>query len=81
MADEVESTPVKRGPGRPRKIKVEAEVEVKPEVAPEPEKPEVKSDPADPRIGQFVSEGAHWISYPDGAEYRIVDGHVSERVH
>ena len=71
MADEVESTPVKRGPGRPRKV----------QPVPESERTEPKSDSADPRIGQFVGEGAHWISYPDGAEYRIVDGCISERVH
>lgn len=73
MADEVENAPVKRGPGRPRKVVQEAPVAAK--------APEVKSDPDDPRIGEFVHEGAHWISYPDGSEYRCVDGVITERVH
>jgi hypothetical protein len=73
MADEVESTPVKRGPGRPRKVQ--------PAATPEPKAPEIKSDPDDPRIGEFVHEGAHWISFPDGKEYRCADGVITERVH
>jgi hypothetical protein len=77
MADE---TPVKRGPGRPRKIQVEAQVEVKPEAAVEPKKPEVKTDPTDPRIGQTVDDDrwAH-ISFSDG-EYRVENGVIVEKI-
>lgn len=70
MADEVESTPVKRGPGRPRKVVQETAVE-----------PKVRSDPPDPRIGQFLHEGVRWVSYPDGSEYRCVDGVITERMN
>jgi hypothetical protein len=71
MADEVENAPAKRGPGRPRKVVTE--------VASKPEALEVKSGPADPRIGQSVEEGVKWISFADGAEYRCADGVITER--
>jgi hypothetical protein len=74
MADEVESTPVKRGPGRPRKVQPEA-------AAPEPKKPEVQSDPDDELIGQSVDEGVHGIMLPDGREYRCADGVITERAN
>lgn len=76
MADE---TPVKRGPGRPRKIQVEAQVEVNPEVVAEETKPAVKADPSDEWIGQAVDEGVHGIMLPDGREYRCADGVIVER--
>lgn len=71
MADEA---PVKRGPGRPRKI------QDTPPPAPAP-KPEVKSDPDDPRIGQSV-EDDRWshISFSDG-EYRVENGVIVEKIN
>lgn len=74
MADEVESTPVKRGPGRPRKVQPEAVA------APDPAQPEVKSDPDDALIGQPVAEGVHGIMLPDGTEYRCSGGVIVEKI-
>lgn len=71
MADEVESTPVKRGPGRPRKVVAE--------VAPEVEAT-VLSDPDDPRIGQPCSELWSNVGYDDGREYRCEGGVIVERI-
>lgn len=70
MADEAESAPVKRGPGRPRKVVQEA--------VPEP-KVEVKSDPDDPRIGRSVDPAWSQISFADG-EYRIEGGVIVEKI-
>lgn len=71
MADE---TPVKRGPGRPRRSD--------PEIVSETKKSEVKSDPDDPRIGQSVEdENTLGISFADGSEYWCKDGVITERVH
>lgn len=69
MADEVESTPVKRGPGRPRKVVV-------PEVASEP----VPSDPNDPRIGTPCDPSWSCVGYGDGTTYRCEGGLHVERV-
>jgi hypothetical protein len=69
MADEVESTPVKRGPGRPRKT-----------VAPEPTEVEVPTDSDDPRIGQSVPELWTNVGYDDGREYRCENGVIVEKV-
>lgn len=71
MADE---TPVKRGPSRSRTTDPA-------ETMPAPKKSEVKASPPDPRIGQFQHDGARWALFPDGAEYRCVDGVVTERVN
>lgn len=69
MAEADESTPVKRGPGRPRKTQEE------------PTKPEVKTDSVDPRIGTPVAdERWHHVSFPDGSEYRVEDGVIVEKV-
>ena len=71
MPDEV---PVRRGPGRPRKIV--------PDPAPKPElKPEPKAEPDDPRIGETVDDDRwHFISFADGCEYRVEYGVIVERV-
>ena len=69
-----DETPVKRGPGRPRKVQ--------PEPAPKPEsKPAPKSDPDDPRIGETVADD-RWrhISFSDGSEYRVENGVIVERL-
>jgi hypothetical protein len=72
MADEVESTPVKRGPGRPRKVVQEA--------PPEPEKVAPPSDPDDPIIGTPCDPSWSCVGYGDGTTYRCEDGFHVERV-
>lgn len=67
MPEVDKNAPIRRGPGRPRKIQ---------ESDPEPKRP---SDPADPRIGESVEDGVKWISFADGSEYRCADGVITER--
>lgn len=83
MAD----TPVRRGPGRPRKVLVEpvkAEVAAGgPAIAAESEPAVEKSSPHDsddPRIGQEVHPLATRIGFEDGAQYECADGSVTKRV-
>lgn len=69
-----ETPPVRRGPGRPRKVQ-ETEPALKSEVTP-------PSDPDDPRIGQKVADDRwHHIAFEDGIEYRVEDGVIVERVN
>lgn len=79
MADE---TPVKRGPGRPRKIPADTPVEVTPEVVTEPALSVAETrNTGDPRIGQPVDEkGAHGVMFPDGKHYRCENDVVVERL-
>lgn len=65
MADEA---PVKRGPGRPRKV-----------VQEEPAKPDVKSDPDDPRIGQECDPSWNGVGFEDGY-YRCENGVIVEKM-
>lgn len=83
MAD----TPVRRGPGRPRKVvpepaKVEAPAD-EPAVPSAPEEPAEKTprhDSDDPRIGQGVHPLATHIGFDDGAQYECADGLVTKRI-
>jgi hypothetical protein len=89
MAEETPDPPVeqpaKRRPGRPRKNPAPAEASATPdtvaaEVAPaKPAKPAPK-DPSDERIGQEVDGGYTSIVFPDGAQYRVEDGVIMEKV-
>lgn len=84
MAD----TPVRRGPGRPRKVVAEpAKAKVpasEPAEAPKAEEPPVEkaqpADPRDPRIGQEVHPLATRIGFDDGGEYECADGFITKRV-
>lgn len=71
MPEADESTPVKRGPGRPRKVQEEP-------------KPEVKNpltDPDDPRIGESCDPDWSVVAFSDtGYMYRCEDGVIVERV-
>lgn len=72
MADEAEVTPVKRGPGRPRKVAV-------PEAAPEVVAP--PTDPDDSRLGQPCDPSWRTVTYgDDGSCYRCENGFHVERV-
>lgn len=87
-------TPVRRGPGRPRKV---TPVPLKTEAPPEPsaiaEVPEETvgkpvqaadkappSDPDDPRVGQEVHPLATHIGFDDGSQYECADGLAARRV-
>jgi hypothetical protein len=81
MADEVESTPAKRGPGRPRKVQVEAQVEIQqPEEVLEAKKPDVPSDPDDPRIGQECDPSWSSVGFSGEGTYRCENGVIVEKV-
>jgi hypothetical protein len=73
MPSNEDTQPTKRPTPRPRKASPPAEHHPK-HAAPEPE-------PGDPRIGQWVGERASFASFPDGAEYRVEDGKIVERVN
>lgn len=62
-------TPVRRGPGRPRKAQETELVESEP-----------KSDPDDPRIGQECPKDWSGVGYDDGHTYRCENGVIVERV-
>jgi hypothetical protein len=78
MPEDAESQPVKRGPGRPRKVAA-------PKVDVSPPADEWKTSapvfPADERIGQHVDD-PNWtaIVFQDDRQYRIEDGVIVERV-
>lgn len=80
------TAPVKRGPGRPRKVVPEpAKVEVvadEPAATAEPEKTAepVPSDPYDPRIGRAVHRDATQIGFDDGCRYRVEGGLIMEKL-
>jgi hypothetical protein len=81
MPEDAEPQPVKRSPGRPRKIAAAAKVEAPaddawktPEPAAEPAKP------ADPRVGQECPAGWSAVGYSDGSSYRCENGKIVERV-
>lgn len=70
MPADDESTPTRRGPGRPRKTQEAA-----------PKKAEPPSDPDDPRIGETVADDRwHHVTFSDGSEYRVEDGVIVEKV-
>lgn len=81
MPEDAESPPVKRGPGRPRKVAAP-----KVEVASPPdewktEQPAVRLDDLDRgRIGQAVNVTATDIGYDDGRRYLCANGKITERV-
>lgn len=62
-------TPVRRGPGRPRKVQ-----ETEPE-------PEITSDPDDPRIGKKCPPDWSGVGYDDGTTYRCENGVIVERLN
>lgn len=74
MPEDDKSAPVRRGPGRPRKVQET-----------EPAQPELKverpSDPDDSRIGQECPVGWSNVGYGDGTTYRCEDGVIVERVY
>lgn len=71
MSEDVdEITPLKRKPGRPRKVPLPTE-----------ESETVPSDPDDPRIGQSCDTAWSGIGYDDGTSYRCENGVIVERVH
>lgn len=84
MSEDIgEITPVKRGPGRPRKHPL-------PEPVPAPENEEFKSaeskkaapsDPNDPLIGQSCDSSWSGIGFSDGSTYRCEDGTIVERMN
>jgi hypothetical protein len=70
-------TPVRRGPGRPRKVQ-----ETEPTPEPEPEaKPGPPSDPDDERIGQECNPEWSVVAFTDTDRmYRCENGVIVERV-
>lgn len=77
MSNPEVAKPVKRAPGRPRKIAVKAAEEV----ADVWKTPDPMEFPADERVGQRVADD-RWtsISFDDGRSYRVEDGVIVERV-
>lgn len=85
------TTPVRRGPGRPRKHPLPEtpapSTEVSETPAPSIEKPEPKKaakpppeDPSDPRIGLECHLTASHVGFEDGSLYEAKDGFVVKRV-
>lgn len=76
MADEVENTPVKRGPGRPRKIVMEP-------IAAEPILPVAEAappfDPTNPQVGQACDPDWSGFGHESGF-YRCENGVLVEMV-
>jgi hypothetical protein len=77
MADEVESTPVKRGPGRPRKAAAEPVVEAP--VLVEESAPAGAFDPGNPQVGQACDPAWTGVGC-EGGFFRCKDGMITERV-
>lgn len=86
MPEDDKSTPVRRGPGRPRKVQEPPKPEVKVEV---PENTEVAvevrseptHDPEDPRIGQSCDPDWSVVAFSDTDRmYRCENGVIVERV-
>lgn len=75
-----EITPVKRGPGRPRKHPL-PEPTAAPEQVPAKAEPVSEKDSGDPRIGQTCHPDWSGIGYDDGTSYRCENGVIVERVH
>lgn len=80
MPEDAESPPVKRGPGRPRKV-VAPKVEVSPADEWKTSEPEPVAEPADPRIGQVCDPGWSSVGYSDGSTYLCKNGKIVERVY
>jgi hypothetical protein len=80
MPEVAEPQPVKRGPGRPRKV-VAPKIETPPDAwkTPEPAAPPL-DDLDQARIGQTVNETATDIGYDDGRRYLCKDGKIVERI-
>lgn len=84
------TAPVKRGPGRPRKVvpklaekplvETDGDPADIPEVAEEPAQKERPHDPDDPRIGQEVHPTATHVGFDDGTQYLAAGGFITERV-
>lgn len=78
MPEDAVTVPVKRGPGRPRKVAA-PQVEVSPPA--DEWKTEPVKFPSDERIGESVGDvRVTGISFPDGTEYRCVAGIITERL-
>ena len=80
-----DTSPARRGPGRPRKVAAEAETPPGADPAPGPADTPATSGgptfPADERIGQTVAD-SRWtaISYSDDdRQYRVENGVIVER--
>ncbi len=80
MPEDAESLPVKRGPGRPRKVATPKVVDAAPPDAWRTS--DGPTIPPDPRIGQHVDD-ARWtsIGFDDGSQYRCESGIIVERVN
>lgn len=71
-----DTQPIKRGPGRPRKVAAAPKVDV-----PTDAWKNAEQQPPDKRIGQPVGdERVSAVTFPDGSEYRCVDGVIVERL-
>lgn len=71
MADEVENTPVKRGPGRPRKVA--------PDPVAEPEVRAAPFDPNNPQVGQTCDPAWTGVGC-EGGFFRCENGVLVEKV-
>lgn len=79
MPEDAESQPVKRGPGRPRKVAA-PKVDVSPPDEWKTSDPEPAAVPVDPRIGQSCDPSWSSVGYSDGSTYRCENGVIVERV-
>jgi hypothetical protein len=79
MPEDAESQPVKRGPGRPRKVAA-PKVDVSPPDEWKTSEPEPVAKSADPRIGQSCPSSWSSVGYGDGSTYRCENGKIVERV-
>jgi hypothetical protein len=79
MPEDAESQPVKRGPGRPRKVAA-PKVDAPPADEWKTSEPEQPAEPVDPRIGQECPADWSAVGYGDGSSYLCKDGKIVERV-
>jgi hypothetical protein len=79
MPEVAESLPVKRGPGRPRKVAA-PKVDAQPDDAWKTSPP-APSIPSDERVGERVDvPGCTGYTFPDDREYRVENGVIVERI-
>jgi hypothetical protein len=78
MTSTEEVQPVKRRPGRPRKVAAEVVVANPPDAW---KNGDTLHFPADENVGERVTlPGCTGITFPDGREYRVENGVIVERV-
>lgn len=78
MSSPQEAQPAKRRPGRPRKSSADEPISSSVDA---PALETVPSDPTDDLIGQAVGDlRIHFVTFPDGREYRVQNGLIAERV-